>query len=273
MGEPRAPAAARMHDRLGDRDAGVERQHSPVVDRDRIEVHFADLRNVDGDLGDLHQGQRHGMQVRARPVAEPLQKPADPRAANERLGQVEIERGEGKGHVAHDLDSGASMPEADDRAEGCVVGKADEDLARMGMAHHGLEHDAGNACVRMGSGDTRQQVACGFLDGLRCRQVEDHAPDVGLERQFRRNEFERQPVRVLQQPGRDGRRLFRIAGKAAFNLGDPVGGENPAHVRRLSQVSPLSSVARTMRRAVSTSGEKSVGRLGGAAMSCSRASA
>src|SRR5690606_34512548 len=115
----------------------------------RVDVHLPDLGNVDRDLRDLDQRKRHRLDICARPAAETCQQLVHACAANQGVGEVEVERRQLQGNIGHDLDGGTAVTEQDCRAEGGIVGKSEEQLGCIAVAEHRLELDAGDLGLRM----------------------------------------------------------------------------------------------------------------------------
>ena len=103
--------------------------------------------------------------VRRRHVAIGLEDARHPRARDQHLGELQVERRQRQRLVVDDLDRGAAAAEHHHRTEGRVVGEPGDQLARLRPAHHRLHRHAGDARARLEPLGALEDVGRGLAHG------------------------------------------------------------------------------------------------------------
>ncbi|KAG0745698.1 hypothetical protein G6F24_015843 [Rhizopus arrhizus] len=150
-------AAALVQDARGrDGDARIQGEDALAIDQQWIDVQRAHFGNVGGQLGQLHQCQRQCTLVGGRHVTVGLEDARGTRLADQFVGQAEVQRRQRQRLVVDHFHRSTATADHDHRAEGGVVGDADDQLACLRADNGRLYQQAIDACVRPQLAGTRQ---------------------------------------------------------------------------------------------------------------------
>ncbi len=128
--------------------ARVERDHSLLVGHHRIDVQFAQARQLASQFRDPDQCVDQTVQVDGGHAAEVPQHAGHPGAVDQIGGQDPVQRRQGERRIADHLDRGAPHAEGEHRTERRIARNADRQLAPVGPQDHFLDQHAGEACLR-----------------------------------------------------------------------------------------------------------------------------
>ncbi len=157
-----APGAGRA-----DGDARVESDDTRGVREQRIDVDLGDLRQVGGELRQAHEDLRDLRSVDRRHVAIAGHLFGNAGAGDHVPGDPHVERWQSQRPVLDQLHRLAATAEEHDRAEGRIIGEADDELDGAGPVNHGLDHDAVDARLGHIAANPRQHLGDGGGDGSR----------------------------------------------------------------------------------------------------------
>src|SRR5208283_803097 len=193
----------------------------------RVDVELADLRVVDGQLGDADQDFTNDVDGRRRPAAIALQEPPHTRARHHRVRQRLIERRQCERRILYLFDRGAAVAEHHHRTEYRVVGDADDQLDRVGEANHLLYQKSVEPRFGASARDAGEHRSCLTPHSVRTVEVEYHATDIALMHEVGRADLERYPVPDLR---RGCGRTFGIGNEPDCGHRDAVGIEHGAQL-------------------------------------------
>ena len=117
-----------------DGDPRIDGDDRRLVRQQRIDIELANFRHVGGKLREFDEHEGDGALIRGGHIAIGLEATRDAGPRDQVGGELEIERRQGKRLVVDDLHRRSAAPEQDDRPEGRIVGKADDQLARFRRA-------------------------------------------------------------------------------------------------------------------------------------------
>lgn len=177
MAAPLVQLARRRH-----RHTGVQRDHTVAVGQQRVDVQLGDFGDVGGQLRQLDQHQRHRALVGGRHVAVGLENARDAGAADQLVGQAQVQRWQRELAVVDDFNRGAAAPEHDRRAEHRVVGDAGDQFARLRPQHGGLHDQPFDHRAGMRAARTRQDAGGRFAHRSDAGEIQAHTAHIGLVR-------------------------------------------------------------------------------------------
>ena len=128
------------------------------------------------------------------------------------MGEREIERRQRERAVVDDLDRLAAAPEHDDRAEGRILGEADDQLACVRAHDHRMNGDAVETSLRHHLRNMGEHSTGCRGDGLRAVETEHDAADIRLMADIGRLDLDDAGAVGGDQRRCDGRRRLRRRG-------------------------------------------------------------
>ena len=201
-GKPRMALAFATRQRR-DGDPCIDGDHRVLVRKQRIDIEFANLRHIGGELRELDEHEGYGSLIRGGHIAIGLEPTRDPCPRDQIGGQLEIERRQRQRLVVDDLHGGSAAPEQDDRPEGRIVGEANDQLPCFPAPDHRLNDDARHRSL----GPQSRRAFEDFSDRLAHRvlvgDVELDATDIRFVDDIGRQDFDRDRSAVSE--GRPGR--------------------------------------------------------------------
>ena len=134
------------------------------------------------EVAQADQGFRDRVDGGGRPIAISLQELPDARLPHQIAGELQVERRQAVGRVAHHLHRRPSGSEHQERPERLVDRHAEDQLVRARPADHGLHREALDPCIGQEAADPLQHVRRRLLRVAGALQAEAHPADVRLVR-------------------------------------------------------------------------------------------
>ena len=152
---------------------------------------------------------------------------------------MQIERRQRQCLVVDDLDRRPAPAEHDDGAEGRIVGKTQDQLARLRLDDHRLHDDALDAGFGTQLPRPRENVGGSRAHGLRRGQIEDDAADVGLVDDVARHDLQHDCGALREHLAGVGDGLLDIGRSTGRYHRDVIGSEQ---VLDLDRIEPFAAV-------------------------------
>jgi len=205
-----------------DQNTRINGDHAGLIREHRIEIDLANFREVGGELRQFDEKERNRGFVCRGNIAVGLKNARDARSRDEPARQRQVQRRQRQRLVIDDFDGGAALAEHNDRAEGRIVGHADNQFARLRTDHHRKYHHPDDASVRFGGARPVENVGRGLAHRLLAGEVEPYAPDIRFVHDVGRLNFQDHGIAVGEMRPRRDRSLVRIARQTRRRYRDAV---------------------------------------------------